>query len=1096
MKLFLSRLSGGRSLYRRLADAVLLAGVGLSVYGWLASADSLRQSENAAFDAQAAAKVQRVVDYVDRYIDLCESLAAVFHSSVDVDRIEFHQHVRSLRIADRYPALQALQYAARVPREQRAAFEEAVRNDRSLRPEGYPDYRIHPEGDRDEYSPVVFNEPMEGNEAAFGYDHAYDTDRRAVLERARDGARPMISPPLQLVQGSQPTRGLVIRAPVYAHGQPRDTPDERRLAYAGHVSVVVRAADLLRYALADHDASRYGVSVRDIGDQSFQAGEPGGSPQPVFEGADVWTHPYSAPPDADPADLRLNVKAIGGRMWEIAIARRPFDPASQPYPLLVLLGGLLGSAALWVALRVFADRYIRASELAERMSRQARESEARLRNVIDGTADGILTYDEQGRIASANTAALRMFGRAEADMLGRPMSALVPLGDAARGGAAVVFRPGTGGEATGLRSDGRLFPMELSVSAVEFDGARHYVALLRDISERRAAELAIEESQRQLRRADALRRTIYDSAPFAIVATDLRGVIQAINPAAEVLLGYSADELIGRATPVLYHDRQEVAQRASQLAAELGEPIEPGAEVFLARPRRGRPDEREWTVVRKDGRRVPVILVSTSMVSETGEPVGFMGISYDVTERKRAEEHIRHMAHHDALTNLPNRVLLQERLGAALVRARREGDVLALMFIDLDRFKNINDSLGHHVGDAILKIVAERLHAAVRASDTVARMGGDEFVVLLPKVAQVSDCEAVAQKMIAVLGEPMQVGPHLLRVTPSIGVATYPEGGADPATLMRAADAAMYHAKAQGRNAYCMFNESMTRHAAQRLALENDLHEALARGEMHVVYQPQFECRSGRLVGAEALVRWQRGTHGVVSPAEFIPVAEENGLIVPIGAWVLREACAQVRRWEAATGAELRVAVNLSPRQIESADLAERVVATLREVDLPPHRLELEITESAIVRDTLSTATVLARLRALGICIAIDDFGIGYSSLAYLRELPVDKFKIDRSFLSAVPGSASDTRLAAALIAMGHTLQVALVAEGVETPEQLEFLRQHDCHEAQGYHLGRPMNAQAFEDLIRRQGGRADGGVASMATEMAPPAGIEPTSSA
>ena len=1089
MKFTLPGLSSRRALYRRLADAVLVAGLVLSVYGWQSSAQGLTDAEDDAFDALTVSRVQRITDYLERYIDLSASLSALFHSSNDVDRVEFNQHFRSLHIPDRYPALQALQFSQRVPGAQRDAFEAAVRNDRSLRAEGYPEFRIHPPGERDEYAPVIFNEPMEGNESAFGHDHAHEPARRRVLERARDLARPALSPPLQLVQGTPPVKGLVIRSPVYAHGLPYETVEQRRQAYIGHVSVVVRAADLLRYALADHDASRYGVRIRDIGNEAYRSGEQHEPELLVFEGTDVWTHPYTAPQQVDPDDQRLTVKAVGGRMWEIAVTRRPFDATRQPYPLLVLLGGVLGSVALWLALRVFADRYTRASELAERMSRQARESETRLRNVIDGTADGIVTYDSRGTIVNANAAALRMFGRTEDGLTGVAMASLMPLEDGPDA-AAVLFAPGGGHEVTGLHPDGRLFPLELSVSAVDLDGERHFVGLLRDISERRAAELAIEESQRQLRRADALRRTIYDSAPFAIVATDLRGVIQAINPAAEILLGYSADELIGRATPVLYHDRQEVALRASQLTAELGTPVEPGAEVFLARARRGRPDEREWTLVRKDGRRVPVILVSTSMVSDTGEPVGFMGISYDVTERKRAEEHIRHMAHHDALTNLPNRVLLQERLGAALVRARRESDTLALMFIDLDRFKNINDSLGHHVGDAILKIVAERLHTAVRASDTVARMGGDEFVVLLPKVAHLNDCEVVAQKMIAVLGEPMQVGPHLLRVTPSIGVATYPDGGADPATLMRAADAAMYHAKAQGRNAYCMFNESMTRHAAQRLALENDLHEALARNEMRVVYQPQFECSSGRLVGAEALVRWNRAGQGMVSPAEFIPVAEDNGLIVPIGAWVLREACNQLRRWEDRTGVALRVAVNLSPRQIESADLADTVVATLRETGLAPQRLELEITESAIVRDTLSTATVLARLRALGICIAIDDFGIGYSSLAYLRELPVDKFKIDRSFLSAVPGSVADTRLAAALIAMGHTLQVALVAEGVETPEQLEFLRQHDCHEAQGYYLGRPMDADAFELLIGRHRAGA------LPERVAPPAGIEPTSSA
>lgn len=1056
-------------LYRRLADVVLVLGMAASAYGWHQSAEALREAQDRRFDALASEKVARIVDSLERYMDLAGSLSALFEASHHVSRREFHEHFRSLRALDRYPALQAVQYAPRVTRAERVRFEASVRADTSLRPQGYPDFRIHPPGDREEYFPVLYNEPMEGNETVFGHDQAAEPARRAALERARDTRRPALSAPLTLLQGAVPTPGFVIRSALFAPAQ-EPGGAAREPVHIGQLSIVLRSADLLRYALVEHDASRYHVRITDIGDESYRSGQPVEERSVVLQGHEVWSYPYELPENVNPEDQRINVKAVGGRMWEVVITRRPTDPRAQAYPLTVLLGGLAGSIVLWMALRVFAGRYTRATALAQHLSRQAKESEARLRNVIDGTIDGIITFDREGRIVDVNAAAARMFGATEAELRGASVNELLPPAETAREGAgpALAWAAGPVREVTGLRRDGLLFPLELAVSDVQLDGQPHGVAMLRDISERRATELAIEESQRQLRRADALRRTIYDSAPFAIVALDLRGVIQAMNPAAEMLLGYSADELVGRATPAIYHDPQEMTLRAAQLSAELGEPVPAGVEVFMARARRGRPDEREWTCIRKDGRRTPVILVMTTLSNEAGEPAGYLGISYDVTERKRAEEHIRHMAHHDALTGLPNRVLLQERLSAALTRARRENDCVALMFIDLDRFKNINDSLGHHVGDGILRIVAERLHATVRASDTVARMGGDEFVVLLPKVSHVGDCELVARKMIAALGDPMQVGPHMLRVTPSIGVATFPEAGSDPATLMRAADAAMYHAKAAGRNNFKLYDESMTRDSADRLRMENDLHEAIDRGEMRVYYQPQFDCASGVLVGAEALLRWERPGQGLVPPGEFVVLAEDTGLIVPIGAWVLREACMQLRRWEDATGERLRVAVNLSPRQLEADDLLSTVSLALEAAALPASRLELEITESAIVRDTLSTATVLARLRALGISIAIDDFGIGYSSLAYLRDLPVDKFKIDRSFLSAVPGSVSDTRLTAAVIAMAHTLQVGLVAEGVETREQFDFLREHGCHEAQGYYLGRPMPAGDFEALIRR----------------------------
>nr|WP_297351577.1 EAL domain-containing protein [uncultured Caldimonas sp.] len=1062
------------TLYRRLADAVLVLGLAASLLIWHLSATGLREREDDTFQNTFSSLSRQIGEAVDRYTDLATGLAAVFHASVELTRLEFHHHFRSLRADERYPALQALQFAPLVLHADKSAFEAVVRADTSLQPGGLPDFRIHPEGERASYLPVLYNEPFEGNETTLGYDTAAEPLRHRAMERARDNGRPAISAPLTLVQQGG-LRGFVIRAPVYRTARPADSIEARRAAYLGQVSVVVRTDDLLRHTLADHDVHRYHVLITDIGEQGDLPGAQ--SPAPMFDSRQLWPGGYLPPPGAHPEDRHVELLHAGGRLWELTVTRRPVQSYGQPSAVAVLLGGLVSTVALWSALRVFATRYSRAAELAQRLSRQARESEARLRNVIDSTVDGIITIDVSGHITGVNAAALRMFGYAEDEMLGRNVSMLMPPPDSRqhdeylqrylKTGKGTVF--GAGREVTGMRRDGSLFPIDLGVNEVQLDGERHFVGMLRDVSERRMAELAYEETQRQLRRADALRRNVYDSAPFSIVATDLRGVIQAMNPAAEMLLGYSPDELVGRQTPELFHDRQELALRAAQLSAEFGEPVQPNFEALVARARRGRPDEREWTYVRKDGRRVPVMLVVNAMVSDSGEPVGYMGIAYDVTERKRAEEHIRHMAHHDALTSLPNRALLQERLGAALVRAKREGDCMALMFIDLDRFKNINDSLGHHVGDSILKIVAERLRASVRASDTVARMGGDEFVVLLPKVAQLEDCELVARKMISALGEPMQVGTYELRVTPSIGVATFPQAGDDPVTLMRAADAAMYHAKAQGRNSVRMYDESMTRDSAERLRMENDLHQALERDELRVLYQPQFEVASGRLVGAEALLRWSRPVYGMVSPVDFIPLAEDTGLIVAIGAWVLREACRQSCAWEERTGMALRVAVNLSPRQLEAEHLADDISQALQACGLPPERLELEITESAIVRDTLSTADVLTRLRALGITIAIDDFGVGYSSMSYLRELPVDKFKIDRAFLNAVPSSQSDTRLAAALIAMAHTLQVGLVAEGVETREQLDFLRAHGCHEAQGYYLGRPVEPEEFEALIRRQ---------------------------
>ncbi len=550
-------------------------------------------------------------------------------------------------------------------------------------------------------------------------------------------------------------------------------------------------------------------------------------------------------------------------------------------------------------------------------------------------------------------------------------------------------------------------------------------------------------------------RSVIDSTVDGIVTIDDAGRIQTANAAALRMFDLPADNFIGRPVGEFIDGAEAALQSLAPNDRAAGERAEPQA----AAPRE--------TTGRRHGIGFPIDVAFSEMWLD-GERQ-FVGILRDISERRRIEEHIRHMAHHDALTGLPNRVLLEERLAAALERARRDDVPLALLFIDLDRFKNINDSLGHHVGDQVLCEVARRLRQAVRATDTVARMGGDEFVVLLTRISSPADCEPVARKILQIMTPPVLIGPHELRVTASIGVSTYPDSGADSAGLMRHADSAMYQAKDAGRNTFRRYAPGQRSASPEHLRLEADLHRALERQELAVHFQPQFDCSSGRLVGAEALVRWNRGGQGLVSPAEFIPLAEETGLIVPIGNWVLAEACRVARSWQQPRERPLHVAVNLSPRQLEAGDVVEQVAQALSASGLPDALLELEITESAVVRDTQQATRVLQRLRSLGVQVAIDDFGIGYSSLAYLQELPVDKLKIDRAFIARLQDAHSDGRLVRALIAMAQSLKVATVAEGVETTYQLDFLRACGCDIAQGYLLGRPMPAERFAELVQAQ---------------------------
>ena len=426
-------------------------------------------------------------------------------------------------------------------------------------------------------------------------------------------------------------------------------------------------------------------------------------------------------------------------------------------------------------------------------------------------------------------------------------------------------------------------------------------------------------------------------------------------------------------------------------------------------------------------------------------------------QRKQAELKIQHMAQHDTLTGLPNRALLLDRIGQAIAQAQRKRGVLALLFIDLDRFKTVNDSLGHQVGDRLLQSVAQRLEACTRGSDTIARIGGDEFVVLLSDLDEPEDARHVAQKVLDALAAPATIGAHDLKVTPSVGICAYPHDGEDVESLMRNADTAMYHAKQMGRNNFQFFTQAMNDAAQQRLRLENDLRRALERGEFALHYQPLLDVESGAIVGFEALIRWPHPTRGMIPPAQFIPVAEETGLIVPIGEWVLRRACAEARAWHSAGHAQLQVAVNCSAQQFQREDFVRTVASVLRETGLPAGRLDLEITEGVILHHSEEVMARFEALDEMGVRLSIDDFGTGYSSLGYLKRFAIHQLKIDQSFVRDISSDPDDAAIVSAIIAIARSLGLEVIAEGVETSEQLAFLKALGCARAQGYYFSKPL---------------------------------------
>ena len=439
----------------------------------------------------------------------------------------------------------------------------------------------------------------------------------------------------------------------------------------------------------------------------------------------------------------------------------------------------------------------------------------------------------------------------------------------------------------------------------------------------------------------------------------------------------------------------------------------------------------------------------------------------EIAERRIADERIVHMAHHDVLTGLPNRTLLTDRVEQAITRARRSDGKLAVLFLDLDRFKNVNDSLGHSVGDQLLQAVAARLASCLREGDTAARLGGDEFIISLPDVSNGAEAALVAARILDELGKPFTVSGHRLPADVSIGIALYPDDGDCAQTLLRNADTAMYHAKESGRANFQFFSEQMTERVSRRLSTETSLRRALERGELVLHYQPLIELASGRIDGAEALARWPRPDGRLVSPADFIPIAEETGLIVPLGEWALREACTQAKAWQSQQPG-LRIAVNLSARQFRQKHLARMVEQTLRDTGLEPALLELELTEGMLMHHAEETVQTLAQLAEMGVQLAIDDFGTGYSSLSYLKRFPIHTLKIDRSFVKDLSTDPNDAAIVTAIVGMARGLGLGVTAEGVETEAQASFLRSLSCDLAQGFHFGRPMSAA---DLTLRLGG-------------------------
>ncbi|MET0084196.1 MAG: EAL domain-containing protein [Sedimenticola sp.] len=676
-----------------------------------------------------------------------------------------------------------------------------------------------------------------------------------------------------------------------------------------------------------------------------------------------------------------------------------------------------------------------------------KSSEALVRNILDKAGEGIITTDSRGVIETFNHAAQEIFGYAESEAVGSSVGMLMPA----------VYRSqhdeqmrshqqapsphlvGLTREVAGQRKSGETFPLEITVTELVDQKGHKYVALMRDVSDRKKAE-------EELR----LAAQVMDSSLEAIVITDANEIIRAVNPAFTEITGYSQQEVIGNKPSMLSSGRHD--KRFFQ-------------QMWHAIDTHGKWQGEIWDR-RKSGEVYPKWLSITSIKNDDGEVSHYVGIASDITELKQSEERLEHLAHYDPLTELPNRMLFQDRLTHAIAQCRRNNGQLALLFVDLDRFKSVNDSFGHEVGDQLLVAVAERLQRCVREGDTIARLGGDEFVVIISNLADPSDAVRVAEHLVSTLREPFYIQRNECFIGSSIGIGIYPDDGDDSETLSRNADTAMYRAKMQGGDSYNLYDEKMGEEASRRLLLSTRLRHALERGQLAMHYQPVVSGFDNKVVAVEALMRWYEPEFGSITPAEFIPLAEDSGLIGSLGRWALDTACAQFREWQEAGVALERVSVNVSPRQLLQPGLPEYISELLEKHGVQAECLELELTETAVMDYSETAARFFDHVERIGVRLSIDDFGTGYSSLAYIKQLPIHTLKVDRSFVRDLHRDTGSREIVRAVIALAHSLGLDVVAEGVQELGQLDFLRSQGCELMQGWLYSKALDAEMISTSL------------------------------
>ncbi len=1050
--------SAARFEWRSLIKPLALTLLGLTLTAFIAIwvCDGAVDADRAHFRALTLRLESEVVRRVELYRYGLRGVRSVYSGSASVQRGEFRTVVGSRNVAEEFPGAMGIGYITRVRRDDVDGFLSRTRQD------DCPAFALSTSGTHDELCVIEYLEPREPNRSAIGVDIAQEPSGRSALERAMLSGDMAISRRTALGQTDRNGPGFLCLLPVYRTGSMPKTPALRRSELQGWVFMPLVASAMF--------SGTSGLSEAELDFELFE-GEPtretliyDSDRVPAGDGFAGREHRSMVP-------IR-----IAGADWTLAMTTTPAFQATSRWMVFVVAisGGLL-----WILLGVMLFLHMESARrslavadamVAER-TRELRESEERFALAAAGSSAGIWDWHLSSQVMHVSERWEQMFGygRGELPNCFESVMDLLHPDDKSRVMAALTAhleRRVPYGEEFRIRTkSGAYVWVEGSGQAVwdESGKAVRMAGSTADIQARKSAE----QSRAVLM---ALQKAILDHAGYSIITSGTDGLITGFNPAAERLLGYTSQEMVGRLTPTVFHDSDEVARRAREYSAELGVEIAPGFDVIAAKAKRNLANEQEWTYVRKDGTRVPVLVSVTAFRDAAGEISGYLGMAVDISDRKRAEQELERAALQDKLTGLPNRVLITDRIEQAITRSRRTGEArYAVLFLDFDRFKVVNDTLGHEAGDRLLLSIADRLRGALRETDSVgkmqtsnhtaARLGGDEFVVLLDNLANPQDAEEVAARLVRRLAEPHDIGGQEVVSTASIGVVRGDTCYERAGEVLADADTAMYEAKAAGKGRFVIFDEDMRGRVQRRAELERAVRLAGDRDQFMLHFQPVITLGNGRMEGVEALLRWNHPLFGLVSPDEFIPIAEETGAIAGITDWVVRAACAQIVRWRSELGNDLtpQMSVNISGFQLSTPGLAEHLAKITAGYGLSPEMIGLEITESAIMRDRKAAVAALTKLRSAGFRLTLDDFGAGSSSLSTLHEFPLDVVKLDRTMIAGMSLGRQHTAMLQAVISLADNLHLKIVAEGVETADQLATLEAMDCRFAQGRLFGPPV---------------------------------------